>query len=59
MEYRLAAVWANYTWEGFCALDGYQQSDIVALYRVNNMLEAVANEEASREAKRKSAQRSG
>lgn len=57
MEYRLAAVWANYTWEGFCALDGYQQSDIVALYRISHMMEAVANDDAQKEMKRKSAQR--
>lgn len=38
-------------------MDGYQQSEVVALYRISNMMEAVANDDATRQAKRKSAQR--
>jgi hypothetical protein len=46
-EWREAARWARYTWEEFEALDGEQQSAVVAHFRSSRLLEAViANEEA-------------
>lgn len=41
MEWRLAAAWANYTWEQFCELDGEQMSAHIAAYRVHNQIEAL------------------
>lgn len=43
LEWRLAAQWANYTWEGFEALDGEHQSAVVATYRAYHQIEAVLN----------------
>lgn len=41
LEWRLAAQWANYTWEQFEALEGDQQAGVVASYRAFNQIEAV------------------
>lgn len=41
MEWRLAAAWANYTWEQFCELDGDQMSAHIAAYRVDKQIVAL------------------
>ena len=41
LERILVAQWANYTQEGFEALDGSRQSVIVAAYRTHHQMEAV------------------
>jgi hypothetical protein len=41
LEWRLAARWNRYKWHEFQALDGDEQSKLVAAYRVQNQIEAV------------------
>jgi hypothetical protein len=41
LEWRLAARWAGYKMEEFQALDGADQSDVVAAYRAQNQIDAV------------------
>lgn len=52
-EWREAARWAHYTWEQFAALDGEEQSAVVAHYRGHHQLEAVVAHEQARESRRK------
>ena len=40
-EWREAAHWAHYTWDAFEALDGLEQSAVIAHYRGHHQLNAV------------------
>jgi len=53
----LAAKEFNYTWEEFCALEGEQQSDVVAAYRDQNQVEAVVAKAQADESARKARRR--
>jgi hypothetical protein len=53
LEWRLAARWAGYRYEDFALLDGEEQSDTVAAYRVNGHIEALMAQEQSRRARRR------
>jgi hypothetical protein len=58
LEWRLAARWAGYRYiEEFTALDGEEQSAIVATYRIDAYLAAVLTQEQMRESKRKGRKR--
>lgn len=48
LEWRLAAAWANYTWEQFCELDGEQMSAHIAAYRTQNQIDSVLAVDRSR-----------
>jgi len=52
LEWRFAARWAGYRLEEFFALDGEEQSAIVASYRIQNQVEAVLSLEQIRELRR-------
>lgn len=52
-EWRVAAQWANYTWEQFAELEGEEQSWIVATYRSYKQAESVLALETEREMRRK------
>lgn len=50
---RLAAAWANYTWEQFLQLDGDEQSAHVAAYEVHAQVESVTAHEQIKAMRRK------
>lgn len=52
-EQHEAAHWDRYKWEEFKALDGEQQSGVVAHYRAHHHLEAVIAHEQQKQARRK------
>lgn len=53
-EWRLAAKAYNYTWKAFTALDGEEQSEIIAMYRIEGQLEGLlAKEQAEHNKPRK------
>ena len=58
-EWRSAAQWARYTFEGFQELDGERQARIVAHYRTHHQLEAVIAQAQVREMKIRARQRHG
>lgn len=41
LEWRLAAKEFHYTWEQFTALEGWEQAEIVAAYRIEKQINAV------------------
>lgn len=53
LEWRLAAQWAGYKFGEFQALDGDEQSDIIATYRANFQASAVVSYEQAQEMKRR------
>ena len=54
LEWRLAARWAGYRFDEFQILDGEEQSENVAAYRIAMRIEAVLNMEQARAAKARS-----
>lgn len=54
LEWRLAAKAFHYTWEQFVALEGPQQAEIVAAFRIERHMEAVTALEMSRATARSS-----
>lgn len=52
-EWREAARWDRLSWQQFEALDGEEQSAIVAHYRGHHQLEAVISQEQTNETKRR------
>lgn len=57
LEWRLAAHWAGYRrFADFAALPGEEQSEVVAVYRAESRMRAVAEHEAMLEAKMKAGQ---
>lgn len=48
VEMRLAAAWANYTWEGFCLLSVEDMTAHVAAYRLDGQISAVLAMDARR-----------
>lgn len=53
LEWVFAAIWAGYTQRAFRRLEGAEQAEIVAAYRCRLQLDAVLEQEAERERKRK------
>lgn len=53
LEARLAARHFLYTWDKFCELEGEEQSEVVAAYRIERHIEAVFQFEIARSSKRK------
>jgi hypothetical protein len=50
---RLAAQWANYTWEQFALLDGDRQSEAVATFQARNQIDAIMAYENYKRSKRR------
>jgi len=53
LEWVLTAKWANMTFEEWCELEGDQQAVYIAARRAELQIEAVVQNEAMKQAKRK------
>lgn len=51
LEWRLAAQWAGYQFEGFTSLDTDQQAQHIAAYRCSQQIQAVLSHEQARAAR--------
>ena len=52
VEWRLTAQWIHHTYESFQELDGEQQSENVAAYRVHQQIEGILTQEQIKESRR-------
>jgi len=52
LEWRLAAQWAHYRYEDFQMLEGEQQSQHVAAYRIHSQAEALLQQEGARQSRK-------
>ena len=48
LEWRFAARWSGYTWDHFQALEGDEQSAVVAAYRCQMQIDAILAQEQMR-----------